>query len=381
MIPFEFIGILPGAGGSPAHQAEECLRLLETRLRSSGRNGRQVLSLTFFVDAPDAAAYRRRRKSLLQIVRNSSGTPSPPAGVVAQLPERACRVALEAVVLAPSSKKFRVERKAVRGAAYTVVSGAGMRQIHAAGIADDEGRGGLELRAKEAFAKMEAVLRRERMDFGLVVRQWNYIEGLLGLRSSAGKKRQNYQAFNDIRTLAYEGSIFPTGYPAATGIGQSSGGVILEFIALEGPPDLRVVPVSNPRQTDPHRYSDVVLVGTPLPTVSRKTSPKFERAKLVARGPAETVFVSGTAAVLGEGSVGRGDVAAQTRTTIDNIAALTGGRNLAYLRGYVKRAKDIPKVREICERAYGPIPALFVQADICRPELLVELEGFSTGGV
>ena len=80
---------------------------------------------------------------------------------------------------------------------------------------------------------------------------------------------------------------------------------------------------------------------------------------------------------------------AQTRTTVGNIAALAGKENLAraglppspdgdvlsYLRAYVKRTADIPRVRRICERAFGPVPALYVRADICRPELLVELEG------
>ena len=87
------------------------------------------------------------------------------------------------------------------------------------------------------------------------------------------------------------------------------------------------------------------------------------------------LFVSGTAAILGEESVALGDAAAQTETTIQNIAALTRGARLTYLRAYVKRATDMPAVRRVCEAAYGPIPALYVQADVCRDELLVELEG------
>ena len=57
------------------------------------------------------------------------------------------------------------------------------------------------------------------------------------------------------------------------------------------------------------------------------------------------------------------------------MAALVDGRPLTRLRAYVKRAADIPTVREVCEARLGPIPALYVKADVCRDELLVELEG------
>jgi len=150
---------------------------------------------------------------------------------------------------------------------------------------------------------------------------------------------------------------------------------VLDFIALDAPPDVRVAPLSNPRQTDAHRYSGGMLVGESLPKLGNKSTPKFERAKIVTRGDVKTVFVSGTAAIVGERSVAPGDVEAQTRTTIDNIAALIGDARLSRLRAYVKRPGDLPSVRRICEAAFGPIPAVYVQADVCRDELLVELEG------
>ena len=41
----------------------------------------------------------------------------------------------------------------------------------------------------------------------------------------------------------------------------------------------------------------------------------------------------------------------------------------------MKRADDVPVVRRVCEAAHGSIPALYVRADVCRDELLVEIEG------
>jgi len=42
---------------------------------------------------------------------------------------------------------------------------------------------------------------------------------------------------------------------------------------------------------------------------------------------------------------------------------------------YVKYPKDIPAVRSVCLKYFSQIPISFVVADICRSELLVEIEG------
>lgn len=364
MIPFDIFVESPSHAASIRDEARECLRAL--------RAPADVLSLTFFVDAAEFGA---ERDSLLAAVHECFGAEAPATTVVAQPPDGGGRLALEATVLAPSAGDALVARRVCGGVAYSVVTGQGMRQIHCGGIGSDLGDDDPEAQASDVFTKMGAVLAEEGMDFGHVVRQWGYIECLLNVRADCHEGHQRYQAFNDVRAEAYAPSSFPTGFPAATGIGQVAGGMALEFIALDAPPDVRVAALSNPRQTDAHDYSGGMLVGESIVRLESKCTPKFERAKLVARGDERIVFVSGTAAIVGERSVAPGDVEAQTRTTIENIAALVGGTRLSHLRAYVKRRGDLATVRRICEAAYGSIPAVYVVADICRDELLVELEG------
>ena len=50
-------------------------------------------------------------------------------------------------------------------------------------------------------------------------------------------------------------------------------------------------------------------------------------------------------------------------------------QDLAKIRVYLKRPEDLAKCRAICERRFGSVPAIYAVADICRPELLVEIEG------
>jgi enamine deaminase RidA (YjgF/YER057c/UK114 family) len=349
----------------PAPSVGESLRALP--------QGSHVLSLTFFADPGDPAGYPALRRALLDEVADHFHGDPPPAGVVAQAPDTPGGLALEAVVRPPDGAA--VERRAVHGLRYTLVRGRGFREVHCTGIGSDAALGDPAARSRDAFAKAAAVLRREGLDFGHVVRQWAYIEGLLDLH---GAGRQGYQAFNDARAAAYAGSTFPAGYPAATGIGQAAGGVVLDFVALDAPGGT-VTPLSNPRQADAHRYSAALLGGAPVARRPGGCTPKFERAKRIVVGGSATILVSGTASIVGERSVAPGDVAAQTRTTIDNIAALVGARRLSRLRAYVKRAPDLPVVRRLVTEAFGPAPALYLRADVCRDELLVEIEGAAVG--
>ena len=103
-----------------------------------------------------------------------------------------------------------------------------------------------------------------------------------------------------------------------------------------------------------------------------------------------TTWVSGTASIVNSETVHIGDVEKQTEQTLDNIENLISRENyashgwpdagaklsdLAKYRVYVKRPKDYQKCREVCERRLGGIPAVYAYAEVCRPDLLVEIEG------
>ncbi len=213
-----------------------------------------------------------------------------------------------------------------------------------------------------------------------ITRQWNYIEGIV----STKEDHQNYQVFNDARSQFYQDHFRENGYPAATGIGMEAGGVLIDYIAIKGN-NVTNVPIDNPVQIPAHKYHQDCLMG--LPTGDRKTTPKFERGRYVSLHGEEIVFVSGTAAITGEKTANPGDVEQQTRLTIDNIDRLISKDNLSkilivsrdlkfnYLRIYVKEKKDFKKVRDICENRYGIIPMVWLQANICRDDLTVEIEG------
>jgi len=50
----------------------------------------------------------------------------------------------------------------------------------------------------------------------------------------------------------------------------------------------------------------------------------------------------------------------------------------SHLRVYVKHMKDIPAVEKICNRELNCKSSLFLESDVCREDLLVEIEGVFT---
>jgi chorismatase len=103
-------------------------------------------------------------------------------------------------------------------------------------------------------------------------------------------------------------------------------------------------------------------------------SPSFARASRLPDGP---LLISGTASILGHATAHPGDVAAQCRTTLDNLTTLAGDlRSLQTVKVYVRHAEDLAAVRRECAAAFGGAAAYLV-TDLCRRDLLVEIEGVS----
>ena len=225
--------------------------------------------------------------------------------------------------------------------------------------------------------------------FDQVVRTWLYVGGILDSEGNA----QRYKEFNRARSDFYRDTSFladcvPASaegrrpvYPASTGIGTAGHGLVGSAIALDtGRRDILAAALENPRQTAAYDYA----------AAYSPQSPKFSRAMALSCGENATIFISGTASITGSETRHAGDPVAQTDQTLDNIADLLCEENLArhdmaglgaslaslgLVRVYVKRREDYAAVREACRRRLGDLPVIFAQADVCREDLLVEIEG------
>lgn len=213
----------------------------------------------------------------------------------------------------------------------------------------------------------------ERLGYPNVFRMWNTLEGITD-RSAHGT--EVYADFCVGRGRAFD----ERGHamPASTGIGALGGGVAFYFLAHR---TRAAVHLENPLQMPAHAY----------PSRYGPRSPSFARATYLAseHGPG-SLYVSGTASILDHATVARGDVARQCQVTLANIAALIGEDNLARhgvdggyrlhdlrtVKVYVKRPEDVPTVTRLCRDEFSRRADVAVfTVDVCRPDLLVEIEG------
>lgn len=306
-----------------------------------------------------------------------------PVSYVAQPPQNGQNILIEAAYI--HDVNVEVSHHSYSNINYAKACVHNEEHLFVSGLQDENWNSGIKNQSEFAFDALEMVLNHEGFKFSDIVRQWNYIEGIIDHKNGD----QNYQIFNDVRTKYYNKNELVSRYPAATGIGVKEGGIIIEVHALKDHSSLQLAEIANPLQTDAFNYSEEVLEGKPLEGFVCKTTPKFSRAKLVVNSKQAHVLVSGTASIHGEETIGINNIEEQTKYTIENIYELIkpellgsfnhncvkANQSFSSVRVYVKNQIDFEVVRNICEQSFDTENIVYVEADVCRDNLLVEIEG------
>jgi chorismate lyase/3-hydroxybenzoate synthase len=222
------------------------------------------------------------------------------------------------------------------------------------------------------------------------VRFWAFVPII---HADLGADLDRYMAFNAGRFAAYSawcGGRDELSRAVATGSAVGVGGDRLELHCLASfEPG---TPMENPRQVPAYRYSRRY---GPLP-------PCFARATAIEGGTPvrRLLLVGGTASIRGEDSLHVGNLVEQTRETLRNLASLVRyasnpaepaqmeEADLADWLGCFREVRVYrPRPDDTAEIMATLIPFLagvrrieLLQAELCRPELLVELEGVADLG-
>lgn len=370
---------VPRRGTTLAEQADDALRIIEAVISVHGAHGAIVQQAVFL---PDPAMIDECR----DIIHKFYGKDLPATSYIAQPPCEGKLIAIEAMGLGSGRKDTEITRISEQ---LVIAQHSGMAWTHCALKAPLTSTGGAYGQGVSAFRQLKTLLASVDMRMEQVFRTWIYHGGIVAGEGAV----QRYMELNRARTDEYQGIQFlsdrlpkghpPGVYPASTGIGTEGLGLELSAIALATErPDVLAVPLENPRQTPAYDYS----------TSYSPKSPKFSRAMAVTCGNYAMIFISGTASITGSETCHVGDAAAQVNETLDNIAALISEENLSrhglpglgttlagmgLARVYIKRKEDYSRVRAICEKRLGELPTIYAVADVCRPDLLVEIEGMA----
>ena len=367
--------VTPEGGGGFKDQAWEAVSTIRAILLQQKEPMAVTMQTVFVDDTANVPAAQ-------ELFRAYYGERMPLTLYVVQPPCDGRGLAIEAWAI--STRTAKVE---FLGPQLVTVTHDGLRWIHASAGALEHSDHPAYDQASDAFEGLRAVLAQAGASFTDVARVWLYQGGITEMEGDL----ERYRELNRARTDFFERNPFDVRplaaksghviYPASTGIGTLGRGLMTTCLALQTERrDVQMLPLENPLQTSAFSY----------PKSYSSKSPKFSRAMAMRIGDHVTTWISGTASIVNAETVHIGDVEKQTEQTLTNIERLIDAANferagwsdagatmddLAKIRVYVKRHEDYEKCRAVCERRLGRIPAIYAQADVCRPDLLVEIEG------
>jgi len=229
----------------------------------------------------------------------------------------------------------------------------------------------LEAAATELYQRLFTVCRGQHL-----YRIWNYVPAI----NVVDRGLENYRHFCRGRSLAFEqhfGLGFKQLLPAASAVGSAVGPLALSFLAGSIEPRH----FENPRQVPAFDY----------PAQYGPRAPSFARATVITHQAVRQIMISGTAAIIGHESVATGDLDRQLDCTLENMrliganagAGKTLGAGQGWTRSfkvYIRHPADLARITSWLARdLLQPGDTVhYLQADICRTDLLVEIEAVLT---
>lgn len=205
------------------------------------------------------------------------------------------------------------------------------------------------------------------------LRIWNFVPDIQAPMSCGDR----YMAFNAGRFAAYtrwfgDADRFSAAIPTASGVGVDGDALWVHVLSAPSPG----TPIENPRQIPAYRYSR--RYGQRPPCFARAT--EFD----------DQLLIGGTASIIGEDSLHDEDLGTQTHETLRNLAALIQSATRCPLDHALDRLIDVRV--HVSDPAFATTVATildeqiaadcrveFVGAQLCRRELLVEIEGRAFG--
>jgi enamine deaminase RidA (YjgF/YER057c/UK114 family) len=212
---------------------------------------------------------------------------------------------------------------------------------------------------RQTLKELQSILALAGFEMGDIVRTWFFLENILAW----------YDNFNRARTKIYSGVKFRTGsLPASTGVGaKNPAGAALSLAAWA------FRPLENSSQAEE--------VASPLQCPAPAYGSSFSRAMEIATDAGRRLFISGTASIAPGGkTLWPGDVRNQVELTMDVVEAILRSRGFTFADltraiAYFRDASDAEIFLDwLAANRLTQMPVVLSRCDVCRDDLLFELE-------
>jgi enamine deaminase RidA (YjgF/YER057c/UK114 family) len=209
------------------------------------------------------------------------------------------------------------------------------------------------------FEAVEDALKDANMTFDDVVRTWLYMDDILDWYDDFNRTRDDFFRSRNV----YDGLV-----PASTGIGSAN---------LYGSAFTACAIAVTPK--DDSTY--IIPVTSPLQCAALDYGSSFSRAVEIGTPDYRTLMISGTASIEPGGlSAFVGDVDRQIQLTMDVVEGIMKARAMNWSDAtrvvmYLKKSEFLDNWRNWLQKnKLENLPLINIEADVCRDDLLVELE-------
>lgn len=254
-----------------------------------------------------------------------------------------------------------VNTRSDAGCSRTIGGGMAALRVH---VHEAALEAGLEAAVADAYSRVLSGLRESGFPYPL--RIWNYLSAI----NEGEHDAERYRRFCVGRGRALlRNTQLERLLPAATAIGSAPGNGLLVFALAACQPGLQI---ENPKQVSAFRY----------PRDYGRQSPSFSRATRVPWADQTTLFISGTASIVGHRTVHVGDVSAQLHQTVANIHTLceqaarldAGSFALRSCTVYARKAADLARLQPELADLFGGLSPRLCIGEVCRRDLDIEIE-------
>ncbi|MEE4114994.1 MAG: RidA family protein [Marinilabiliaceae bacterium] len=233
-----------------------------------------------------------------------------------------------------------------------------IRFVYLNALIDRSRDSGSSDQAAGVFNTLKSGLKDNNLEPAGIVRTWIYLDNILGW----------YDEFNSVRSAYFkEHGIFDSLVPASTGIGSANAfkrAIVLSGLAIERSEGLSIETISSPLQCEALDYKS-----------------SFSRAIRLKSKEYKKLMISGTAAILPGGETAHiGEMKKQVEMTFRVLKAILNkegmdfqdvSRAIAYFPDSTTKNVLIDCCRQ---NKLNADTVLMVEADICREDLLFEME-------
>ncbi len=241
----------------------------------------------------------------------------------------------------------------------SVIENDAVEYLRLGGVVPESGTDAQGQQARNVLEQMESQFRSLGLSFRDVARTWFYADRILAW----------YGDFNKVRTTFFEErNVFNGLMPASTGIGaanESGRALVAGAIAMRPKlPETKCIAIDSPLQGPAAAYGS-----------------SFSRAVEIVEPGLRRLLISGTASIDPDGkTVHLDDIDAQIKLTMDVVYAILESRGMGWddvsrAIAYFKTSRDYPAYEAYAAKnGLESLPVVSICADVCRDDLLFEIE-------